>query len=269
MAISLPSFPAFQVHLDGNIGPRWQKWIARLERLLIGMGIDDDKQKRALLLHYGGPEVDEIFDTLEDTGDEKDYKKAVEKLNAHFSPQVNTTFEVYNFRQAKQNEGESLDSFHTRLRTLAKTCEFANTDKEIKDQIILNCTSHALRRRALREELDLATLLKAGRALERSEIQAQEFENVQDKIVNAVKPQKKKGAGPKNKAQHARRSESRKNDGSTKCKNCGGAYPHKDICPAKNKKCNSCGKLNHFARVCRTNPPDAVKRIVDQDEDEK
>ena len=84
------------------------------------MGIDDDKQKRALLLHYGGPEVDEIFDTLEDTGDEKDYKKAVEKLNAHFSPQVNTTFEVYNFRQAKQNEGESLDSFHTRLRTLAR-----------------------------------------------------------------------------------------------------------------------------------------------------
>ena len=28
----------------------------------IAMGITEDKQKRALLLHYGGPEVDEIFD---------------------------------------------------------------------------------------------------------------------------------------------------------------------------------------------------------------
>ena len=45
------------------------------------MGITDTKQKFALLLHYSGPEVDEIFDTLEDTGKDKDYKKAVEKLN--------------------------------------------------------------------------------------------------------------------------------------------------------------------------------------------
>ena len=49
--------------------------------------------------------VDKIFDKLEDVGDEKDYKKAVEKLTAHFSPQVNITYEVYNFRQAKQKEG--------------------------------------------------------------------------------------------------------------------------------------------------------------------
>ena len=27
---------------------------------------------------------------LEDTGEDKDYKKVVEKLTAHFSPQVNT-----------------------------------------------------------------------------------------------------------------------------------------------------------------------------------
>ena len=53
------------------------------------------------MLHYGGPEVDEIFDTVQDVGEDKDYKKAVEKLTAHCSPQVNVTYEVYNFRQAK------------------------------------------------------------------------------------------------------------------------------------------------------------------------
>jgi len=71
MAVSLPTFPAFQVHLDGNVGPRWKKWLARFENLTVGMGIADAKQKRALLLHYSGPEVDEILDTLEGTGEDK------------------------------------------------------------------------------------------------------------------------------------------------------------------------------------------------------
>ena len=97
MAISLPNFPPFKVHLDGNGGPRWKKWLGQFDRLTIALGITDDKQKRALLLHYGGPEVDEIFGTLQDVGEDKDYNKAVEKLIA-YSPQVNTTYEVYNFR---------------------------------------------------------------------------------------------------------------------------------------------------------------------------
>ena len=41
------------------------------------MRISDEKQIRALLLHYGGTEVDEIFDTLQDVGEDKDYRKAV------------------------------------------------------------------------------------------------------------------------------------------------------------------------------------------------
>ena len=66
-------------------------------------------------------------------------KRPFEKLTAHFSPRVSVTYEVYNFRQAKQKDGEILGCFHTRLRSLAKTCDFANPDKEIKGQIILNC----------------------------------------------------------------------------------------------------------------------------------
>ena len=90
---------------------------------------DQRRNTKALLLHYSGLEVNEIFDTLEDTGEDKDYKTAVEKLTAHFNPQVNTTYEVYNFRKAQQNEAESLDSYYTRLRTLAKTCEFTIADE--------------------------------------------------------------------------------------------------------------------------------------------
>ena len=137
--------------------------------MLIGMNITVPKWKRALLLHYAGAEVDEIFDILPNTGDDNDYATAVEKVNEYFSPQTNIAYEVYNFLQTKQKDGESLDIYHTRLRQLAKTCEFSNIDKEIKEHIILTYSSNSLRRRALRENLTLDALLKLGRALELSE----------------------------------------------------------------------------------------------------
>ncbi len=119
------------------------------------MNITDATQKRALLLHYAGPDVDNIFETLPDTGEDKDYKKAVECLNAYFVPKVNTIYEEYQFRQAKQCSNESLASYHTRLRQLAKHCGFTDVDKEIRTQIVFSCTSHKLRLRALREDLSL------------------------------------------------------------------------------------------------------------------
>ena len=57
---------------------------------------------------YAGPEVDERFDTLPDTGDDNDYATAVEKLNGYFSPRTNIAYEVYNFRQTKQKTANHL-----------------------------------------------------------------------------------------------------------------------------------------------------------------
>ena len=37
------------------------------------------------------------------------------------------------------------------------------------------------------------------------------------------------------------------------CRGCGQAWSttHRQVCPAMGKKCNHCGLLNHFAKVCR------------------
>ena len=177
--------------MDGNTGPRWKIWITRLERLLTAMNITDKQQKEALMLHFAGPEVDEIFDTLEDPEAETDYKAAVEKLTEYFAPQTNIAYEIYNFRQARQNQGESLDSYHVRLRQLAKTCDFANIDREIKEHIILSCTSSTLRRRALQDEYSLDKLLKVGRSLEISESQARHLDG-RDQTIKFSPWQKQK-----------------------------------------------------------------------------
>ena len=62
------------------------------------------------------------------------------------------------------------------------------------------------------------------------------------------------------------RSQSQKDD--SKFGNRGGPYLHKDSCPARNKKCNSCGKLNHFARVYRKNPPESAKHVTHEDSED-
>jgi hypothetical protein len=76
MATSLPIFPEFNVHEGGNIGLRWAKWVLKFENLMIALDIDSDKRKRALLLHYLGDAVYEIFATLPNTGGDDDYELA-------------------------------------------------------------------------------------------------------------------------------------------------------------------------------------------------
>ena len=271
--ITLPPFPSFDVHADSNAGPRWKKWLIRFERLMVGLGISNTTRKRALLLHYAGTEVDEIFDTLSETGTDSDYNKAVEKLNEYFSPQTNVAYEVYNFRQAKQREGESLDTYHTRLRQLTKTYEFTNVDKEITEHITLTCTSNALRRRALRDNHNLENLLKTGRALELSELQARKVEK-HESDVNALSWKKKSfenkksrhnqpqqnRENPQSRASCQTRQKAEKQNNSI-CRNCGGAFPHAQTCPAKGQTCHSCGKANHWSRVCRSKSRKSVKQV--------
>lgn len=50
------------------------------------MNIEDLTRKRALLRHYIGSSAFDVFETLLDTGDEKDYKTAMERFTEHFTP---------------------------------------------------------------------------------------------------------------------------------------------------------------------------------------
>ena len=81
-ALDLSSLGNFDPYSDPTtLSLRWKEWLRRYERFLVAMDIKDDTRKRALLLYAGGNEVEKVFATLSDVGEDKDYKKAVEKLN--------------------------------------------------------------------------------------------------------------------------------------------------------------------------------------------
>ncbi len=219
MASPLPSFPPFDVHGEGSINSKWSKWLKRFENLMVAMDITQDKRKRALLLHYAGSEVDDIFDTLDDTGAETDYKKATDALKKYFEPQKNREFEIYRFRQAKQSPGENLDQYHTKLRQLAESCDFADKEKEIKTQIIQNSSSAKLRRQALSKPTwKLSDLLQSGRMLELAGEQAAGIEGIgvtsqhQSCAVNAVS-KTTKGGFKQSKYHHKEKQEQKNKKG--------------------------------------------------------
>ena len=211
--------------------------------MFTGLAITDSTQKKSLLLYYSGVEVSDIFDTLTvASGEGVDvYKAATDALTAHFAPSKNTEYERFLFRDAKQNLGETLDAFDTRLQRMAKSCSFHDKNAEVKSQIIKGCLSTRIRRRALGETLSLKDLHDTARSYELAEYQASGMErhkigqtssipavNVESQSVNKLSSQnkfRKKSSGNRN---------SKK---SRECYFCGGIYSHTNVCPAKDKNC--------------------------------
>jgi hypothetical protein len=150
LANSIPSMAAFMPDVEPNsVAQRWKRWSDRFENLIVAMNVTDQARKKALLLHLAGEAVFEIFEglVLDDIPDDADaavtnvYTVAKKALDDHFNPKKNTEFERFNFRSAKQQPVENIDSYHVRLRSLAKHCEFANVDAEIKSHIIQTCVN--------------------------------------------------------------------------------------------------------------------------------
>ena len=76
-----------------------------------GKGITNDKQKRALLLHVAGMEVQEIYFTLTGEDGSVVFADTLKVLDDYFVPKANIPFERHLFRQIAQDSSETVDQF--------------------------------------------------------------------------------------------------------------------------------------------------------------
>lgn len=217
------------------------------------------------------------------------YDTLKDSFNNHFLPKKNVDFETFKFRQLKQETHEIVQDFCTRLRRMAATCDFTDPDREIKAQILQGCLSQGLRRKGLRDDMNLTKLLETALALELSDKQAREMESDNPPSVNKItkhpprrggkpytdqqsrpqhqqqrdtshqrsRPQQQQQHTSQNRhnVQHQSRDQqhtSHQSSGSRPCGWCGGARHTRNVCPAKDKVCRSCSKIGHYGSVCRS-----------------
>ena len=180
----------------------------------------------------------------------------------------------HNFFQRNQKPGEVFDDFLTDLRKLGADCEFGDLkDSLIRDKIVSGIESTQLKDRLLREEnMNLDKCIRICKAAELAGQQIQTLrsgEKIDAVHVNDKKnkkqrypQQKSKASGPNSstqsmanqeKSNNAQRQTSTQQENQRRgqqCSRCGYQHAPRN-CPAYNKTCNICNKLNHFAKVCR------------------
>lgn len=112
------------------------------------------------LLHFAGKQVREVLNTLSESdrfgplargfvAQDDVYGQALAKLNEHFLPKKNATYERHIFRSLRQEKHENIELFVVRPQQ-AEKCYFKDqVDKNIRDQITETCTSAKLRRKIL------------------------------------------------------------------------------------------------------------------------
>lgn len=172
--------------------------------MLQAINMEDDDVKYKMLMHYMGDKAQEVYEGLPDPPECENrgplattdryiphrtrYEAAVEKLTEHFAPKQNKTYERHMFRLMKQEEGEMIATFAIRLDIQAARCDFgAGKEGQIKDQIIAECRSAALRHEMLKqEEADLKETLKIAKVFEAVAKQEKAFNNGKQKIVEEI-----------------------------------------------------------------------------------
>ena len=92
--------PIFDCFSEPTLGPRWERWLMSFELYADGKGHiigsttapKVKQRRRALMLHLTGPDVQDIFLTLPDTGVTTDIEAAKTALNKYFVSQKNAAF---------------------------------------------------------------------------------------------------------------------------------------------------------------------------------
>ena len=181
--------------------------------------------------------------------------KLWEMMEIAFIRPRNITFDRYVFFSRKQKKGETVEQFYSILEELAENCDFENREEVIiRDIFITNMLDDDIQRELLRDTVEPERALSIAVNMEMGHQNQQRISSnnsATGSTVNAIQSFNRfRGANVLGN-QSGRTLVNRASVG--QCRGCGQSWTptHRQVCPALGKKCNHCGLLNHFAKVCR------------------
>lgn len=130
---SVPAHIAANIHppspmnMNGDWSANWDLFRAEFEdyALVTGLAEKTKEVQAATLRSVMGPECRHVYcHNLNLTVAQQGDVKTLESLEAYFKPAENVIYERYVFSCCKQEEGESIDNFVTRLREKAAACDY-------------------------------------------------------------------------------------------------------------------------------------------------
>ena len=253
-----------------TLGQRFENWLELFDLAVLLNGVKDGQRKGYLLLNIG-EELLTIY-RAKRKDENEDYETIRTMLSAHLKPNRVVFTEVMVFRRAKRFEGESATEFATRLRGLAKYCEFKDIDTEILQQFIVGIDRPEVERKCvITENLSLVKAIEIATSLENLDANVKGLHAPTEKEMtrrgvghiaeddgesinamghnqrhNGPPQQRRHDDGNRRQSQPAQESQRPANQPNQQtCGNCGRPrHERREQCRAYGKPCNACNKVS-------------------------
>ena len=200
------------------------------------------------------------------------FSDALDILNVRFIKPRSEVFARYRLATCRQQPGENLDRFLDNLKGLSHDCNFSTSSAEIiceqaiRDAFIAGMASNAIRQRLLENlTLNLTDAVSQARALEMTHHHSEAYQYSSSSRVTSAAALRETSISSTQDSLHGKNitpvdpnSSDRHDDVATtasvqrRCYFCGGAVHPRSVCKARNATCKKCGKVGHFAKVCRS-----------------
>ena len=208
-----------------------------------------DAQKAGLVVNWIGRQC---VMTLHSMGIELDRLKTVfDSLEKIFHPESNQTLSRFKFRGLKQKSTQSCDSYMSELRLAIVECRYPDIvqDELLKDQFIFGLVVKEIQDHLLGEIVAEDTSEKCLLESRKIELKIEQRKLLGIKAAvsyDSIQTNRSRGKFRSQSKGRAKSSSSVRN-----CKYCGKSHSRGN-CPAYGKKCQKCGKENHFKAVCKS-----------------
>ena len=235
----------------------WEHWLQKFQIFLLSAGYSNSAEdiKLGLLLNYLGDDAQKVF--LDENCISTPYKEAIIFFKKRYGSSDSVFITRMKLRRLEQYENESLDEFASRIKNVAKNCNFDKLEEELAtQQFIIGLRDARLRRKLIEEhETNLERAINCGKSILGVDSEISELTNSKNKGWEIHSRKVQTNAAEMSNSYRFGRQE--KNIQSQirpyDCRRCGRKHERYLECPALKNVCYTCNKPGHYSRFCRSN----------------